>query len=159
MDKLTMHLQIILIGLSGLLSSCGIFYIDPPEEWINVDYKNDLNSIIEIRFEPDSLVLSENILIGSEVLEPLSSWTQTDFENYGDDEKNIATIVDEYLNFTIQLYQSDSLVKTWEGPPGCYGDSIHSPFNYDSWEIRPVESSPKNVVGTITFTITEDDLE
>ena len=159
LDKLTMHLQTTLIGLSGLLSSCGIFSIDPQEEWINVDYKNDLNSTIEIRFEPDSLILSENILIGSEVLEPLSSWTQTDFVNNGDDKKNIETIVDEYLNFTIQLYQSDSLVKVWEDPPGYYGDSIHSPFNYDSWEIRPVESNPENVVGAVTFIITEEDLK
>ncbi len=38
MDKLTMHLRIILIGLSGLLSSCGIFSIDPQE----LEYQREL---------------------------------------------------------------------------------------------------------------------
>jgi len=159
MDKLTMHLRIILIGLSSLLTSCGIFSIDPPQEKINANYENTLSDTIEINFKPDSSVLTDNILIGNKVLEPLSIWTQIDFVNNDDNQRNIETIVDVYSGFTIELYQSDSLIKVWQGPPGNYGDSIHSPFNYDSWEIRPAESKSPNVVGAVTFTIIEEDLE
>jgi len=154
-----MHLRIILIGLSSLLTGCGIFSIDPPQEWIDVEYENNLNYQIEIKFHPDSTVLNTNALIGTKVLDPSSVWVQTDFVNNEDELRNIQTIVDEYESFTIELYRSDSLVKAWDGRPGNYGDSIHSPFNYDSWEVKSVNDRGPNTVGAVTFTITEEDLK
>ena len=94
------------------------------------------------------------------MISPLQSVIQLEFvANDSNDSDNIEKAGKFYNDFSIELYQSDSLVKVWGGPSGYYGDSIHSPFNYDSWEIRPVESNPQNIIGAVAFTISEEDLE
>ena len=162
MDKLTMHLQTILTGLSILIatSGCGFLAWDEPEEKLRIVYENESSDTILLKFVQDNLNKIDYSWEDSLVISPLKSVIQLEFvANDSNDSDNIEKAGKFYKDFSIGLYQSDALVKTWEGPPGYYGDSIHSPFNYDSWEIRPVESNPENIVGAVTFTITEEDLE
>lgn len=155
-----MHLRIILIGLSSLLTACGIFSIDPPNDKHEINFENGADENISVVFETDSLTRSQfEVDEDSVILSPLSIYTLTKFVGEETEIETIEEAVDYQSIYTIKLYTSDSLIKVWEGTPDYYGDSIHSPFNYDSWEIRPVDENPENVVGAVTFTIKEEDLK
>ncbi len=156
-----MHLRTILIGLNILLfmSGCGFLAWDEPDDKLTITVVNQTEESILIIANPkDNSVLKADWK-DSISLKPQKSEIQFTFvkEDLGND-YNIELAVDFYRNFIINV--NDTIVQKWEGgTPGYYGDSIHSPFNYDSWEIRPVESNPENVVGAVTFTITEEDLK
>jgi len=55
---------------------------------------------------------------------------------------------------TVMLYNKDSLLTTWYGPPQSLGDSISHFYNYDSWEVELVDNEY-----IIEFTIYESDLK
>jgi len=151
MDKLTMHLRIILIGLSSMLSGCGIFSIDPPELEYKENYKNETSSPIYIIFENSSF--KDSLFI--------NSYTTVNKEIFVDGEQEpIIEIVDGFSRYDviIKLFTTEKK-KEWTKPSGSFGDSINSPFNYDSWVYEPLENDSTGAVGQITFTITEDDLE
>lgn len=112
-----------------------------------------------IKFIPDSSVKIDFYFPYSLTILPKDVKNHRSFVDDKDYEMNLENTVNGYSHFSIELYQSDSLVKVWEGSPGNYGDSIHSPFNYDSWEIKSTESKSPNVVGAVAFTITEEDLK
>ena len=62
------------------------------------------------------------------------------------------------------LTKSKQLINEWSPPIGSFGDSINSPFNYDSWEASAydevVETSGWEFIhGELIFTITNEDLE
>jgi hypothetical protein len=154
-----MHFRIILIGLSGLLTGCGIFSIDPPTDWLDVDFQNDTDNQILIKFIPDSSVTIDYYFSDSLIILEKNVTNHRSFVDDKDYEMNLENTVEGYSSFSIELYQSDSLVKVWDGPSGYFGDSIHSPFNYDSWEIKPVDDRGPNTVSAITFTITEEDFK
>jgi len=54
----------------------------------------------------------------------------------------------------IQIYKSDTLVKTWDGPAQSMGDTIHHFYNYDSWDVELTGTKY-----TLVFSILESDLE
>ena len=124
-----------------------------------LNLKNSTASTVLIVLNTDSLTRSQFetfedslVLVADDVFVPF------DFVAEYNDESVVEAV--EILEiYTIKIYESNVILKIWEGPSDYYGDSIHSPFNYDSWEIRPVEENPENVVGAVTFTITEEDLE
>ncbi len=58
----------------------------------------------------------------------------------------------------VKIYRNDSLKVTWEGPAADLPDSVHSFFNYNSWEIKLTPDVPGQT-GTINFYIEETDLE
>ena len=160
MNKLIVRLPIILIGLSLLLfSGCRLTDIDPPEKHYLERYLN--SSIKEITIvlknsNTSSIVKSFTISKGNEENGLYSgiAFTGGDkpIENYVD---NLS-----YASINkIELYVGNSLVKEWNGPSGNFGNSINSPFNYDSWSFKPIESTGNNVVGKIIFTITNEDIE
>ena len=59
---------------------------------------------------------------------------------------------------TVRLLVENNVIKEWTGPRS-YDDSIHSPFNCDSWVFEALEPDARNVVGKMTFTITDEDLK
>jgi len=56
--------------------------------------------------------------------------------------------------YQVQIYKSDTLVKTWDGPAQSMGDAIHHFYNYDSWSVELID---KEYV--LVFSILESDLE
>ena len=62
-----------------------------------------------------------------------------------------------------KLYVGDKLIKEWTGPSGSFGDTINSPYNYDSWEVvkydEAVQIEGWEVIhGELVFTISNEDL-
>jgi len=162
MHKLTTHLRIITIGLSIFLtiSSCGLLLWDEPVEKHSINYINATQEIKTLVISTDSLTRAQFVVHeDSTILNPTTTYTQVNFVGDSDVLSTIREAVDYINSYVIKVYQADSLIKEWNGTPGYYGDSINSPFNYDSWEIVPVEDNPENIVGAVTFTITDEDLK
>lgn len=61
----------------------------------------------------------------------------------------------DFLVGKLRVYRGDSLLVTWKGPAQDLPDSVHSPFNYNSWDYWLIDGSDGN--GIIQFTITEED--
>ncbi len=156
MHKLTMRLQIILIGLSVIfLNGCALFSYDEPDELYLIEYSNFSKKDITLVLRNVTAEISESYTIkpgnigGSNNGLPLGS---NPTKGYLDDL--------DRSNVKIELYTEDEqLVKEWIGPPDNFGDSINSPFNYDSWKFESLTPDAKNVVGKVTFTITDEDLD
>ena len=159
MNKLIVRLPIILIGLSLLLfSGCILTEIDPPEKWAVVKFLNSSGEDVIIKMINHPI--SNN---GSDIIINIDSMNEEGSNDYVFGEKNA---IDSYFSILgnddktrIELYVGNSLVKEWNGPSGNFGNSINSPFNYDSWSFKPIESTGNNVVGKIIFTITNEDIE
>ncbi len=110
MNKLTMHLRIILIGLSGLLSSCGIFSIDPPTDKHEINFENGADENILVVFKTDSLTRSQfEVDEDSIILSPLSIYTHTEFVGEDTEPETIKEAVDYQSIYTIKLYTSEIL--------------------------------------------------
>lgn len=159
MHKLIMHGRIMLIGLSmGLyLSGCILFNIDPPNKNYIEKYRNSSNK--EITIVMKKMTSTEVIEISTISQGKESSLHIDSYFNGGDTPIN--GYVDDLVRGEIkkiELYVEGLLVKEWVEPPGFFGDSINSPFNYDSWVFEALKPDDRNVVGKITFTITDDDL-
>ena len=80
--------------------------------------------------------------------------------------KNSISIYDtnDFEECKFQMYLGEELINEWSPPTGSFGDSINSPFNYDSWEASAydevVETSGWEFIhGELIFTITNEDLE
>ena len=153
MDKLTMHLRIILIGLSISLFFSGRRFLawDYPELEYKENYKNETSLPIYIIFENSSF--KDSLFI--------NSYTTVNKEIFVDGEQEpISEIVDGFSRYDviIKLFTTEKK-KEWTKPSGNFGDSINSPFNYDAWVYESLENDSTGAVGQITFTITEDDLK
>jgi len=154
MHKLIVYMQVTLIGLRKnslasiiALALLGLMACSPEEAFqFNDRYlKNSTDSTVSyVRFLNRPSSIDSSIV----VIPPQSIFDKGSFNLLDDDQYNGAETF-AYKTAKVQLYVSDSLVKTWEGPGGAYGDSINSPFNYDSWVYED---------DGITFTITEDDI-
>ena len=159
MNKLITRLPIILISLSLLLfSGCRLTEIDPPAKWAVVKFLNssDEDVIVKMINHP----ISYN---GSDIIINIDSMNEEGSSEYVFGEKNA---IDSYFSILggndktrIELYAGNSLVKEWTPPSGNFGNSINSPFNYDSWKFESIEPTGNNVVGKIIFTITNEDIE
>ncbi|MCF8226043.1 MAG: hypothetical protein K9J30_09200 [Bacteroidales bacterium] len=55
----------------------------------------------------------------------------------------------------ISIVWNDTFKHTWYGPPREMPDSIHSFFNYNSWDVI---AGPESTTGFVRFTILEADL-
>jgi len=150
---------IIMIGLSIFFStsSCGLLLWDEADDKLRIELVNLTEWPISIVGKPnDSSVFNFN---WKDSLRLNSGQSQVQFTYVAEDldsDSNIELAVGFYDKFII--FKNDTVAQQWNGTLGYYGDSINSPFNYDSWEIVPVEDSPENIVGAVTFTITDEDL-
>ena len=86
--------------------------------------------------------------------------------NFNENDTPKGFVIDSYFSILgsddetrIELYVGNSLVKEWTPPSGYFGNSINSPFNYNSWKFESIEPTGNNVVGKIIFTITNEDIE
>ena len=150
-----MRLPIIMIGLSTiLLSGCP----GNPREYYHQNFKNMSGSEIHIIIIGDVLYPGDDTLViaANETKTRLDLVAERDADGDGVLRQNIDNL--DYLSDTIKLIMENKIKKQWTGPICHYGDSINSPFNYDSWDFESLNPDPKNVLGKVTFTITDDDL-
>lgn len=176
MNKLIKPIITILIGLN--LVSC-----DPYESFVNPLYvqgiKNDSDQEIMLIFEvfysweEDSIIDTMMIAPQSKYLGidkfyyfniPIAGEEESDFierniSNYYNRDSPVIDVAPLY-----KLYVQDQLIKQWGLPTGSFGDSINSPFNYDSWEASAYDEVVKTsgwvfIHGELIFTITNEDLE
>ncbi len=154
MHKLTMRLQIILIGLSViLLNGCALFSYDPPVEYYEGYFYNKASSEVEIIFKKKE-GMTDTILVPSN---ETRLWGDFAKDDNLPSRQVVEILYDEDL--AIGLSTNNTEKQEWIGPSGNFGDSINSPFNYDSWVFEALTPDAKNIVGKITFTITDADLE
>ncbi|MDB2317395.1 hypothetical protein N9V23_01400 [Flavobacteriales bacterium] len=178
MNKLIKPLIVTLIGLS--LSSC-----DPEVTFIGPVYtqtiQNDSDQAIKwLRYsltvfnnQGEDLVLKSDTTIvaphtrmfgvykGHYFPTPEVGEEETDFKercisNFNHYPYSIDTPI-------FKLYVGDELINEWMGPSDYLGDTINSPYNYDSWEViaydKVLDVEGVEVVhGELVFTITNDDL-
>ena len=158
MDKLITRLLIILIGLSPLLfSGCRLTEIDPPEKWAVVKFLNSSGEDVIIKMINHPISYN-----GRDIIINIDSMIEEGSNEYIFGEKNA---INSYFSILgsddktrIELYVGNSLVKEWTPPSGNFGNSINSPFNYNSWKFESIEPTGNNVVGKIIFTITNEDI-
>lgn len=158
MHKLTMHLPIILIGLSlFMFSGCGLTDIDPPEKRSVVKFLNSSNQNVTFKLINHPLSGNDNDIIINVV-----SMSEEGNNEYVYEEKAIDeyfSIISSDSDIRIELYLENNIVKVWTPPSGSFGNDINSPFNYDSWKFESIKPTGNNVVGKIVFTITNADIE
>jgi len=160
MKRLISHFPIILIGLSLLICfGCVLTEIDPPEKHYLEKYLNFSNETITIKM----LDVSEMIVVKSFLLpsgDERSGLYQDLYFNGGDNPvKNYIDDLSRSNIKRIEIYLGDIMVKEWIlEPSGNYGMGENNPFNYDSWVFEKIEPTGNNIVGKITFTITNDDI-
>ena len=156
MYKLTMRGRIILIGLSTSLYLSGscIFLMDPPDKLYQENFKNISDAEIQIVFISNSKIVENDTI----VISPNKTKKRGEF--VADDQPIMKNASDfDFFDYTIKLILEDDEIKQeWLGPAGSFGDHINSPFNHDSWLFEALNPDERNVVGKITFTITDDDL-
>ena len=151
-----MRLPIILIGLSTiLLSGCP----RKSDKIYHQNFKNISGSeihiivISDVTFQEDDTL----VIVANEIKTRRIFPTDPDADVNEAIRQNIHDL--DYLSDTIKLIMENKIKKQWTGPICHYGDSINSPFNYDSWDFKRLNpDDSKNVIGEITFTITDDDL-
>ena len=155
MRKLTMLSIIIMIGLSGLFTSCNLLFWDEPTDWLDVYYVNNTNADISLVFSADTAkVEQDSIVIASSARYFVKRVAEEDELIF-----NLQELVAKFSGDSISLYKSELFVKTWDTIPGSYGDTVHNFFNYDSWKLSPINGDDPNLVGEIIFTITDEDLK
>jgi hypothetical protein len=158
MHKLITHGTITLIGLSCiLLTGCpgNPFAIDPPPEeskFFLEEFFNSTSADIELVLLGDTIAIESNDSIAHS---EFATTTLMDNKIILDD---WFTGYSETQNNSISLLMDGQLKKNWKGIMESQGLMINSPFNYDSWIITSWNPDANNVVGKITFTITDDDL-
>ena len=153
-----------------LVCSCrGVYFLDGMRIiriWEKSIFNNS-NAFIEIVFLNNKLnnknnpnVPEGNRYLAKDTLNIKPGQEITHYEFSGvNDEETLILAVDLYSDDTIRLFKNDIFVREWIGPPGNFGDSINSPFNYDSWVLESLDSDASDIVGKITFTITDEDLK
>ncbi|WP_320002675.1 hypothetical protein [Shiella aurantiaca] len=161
MHKWMRHLPIILIGLIStfIFQGCNLFMFDPPTEWHRVEFENLSSHEIKLTFKANE---GKNTIIHWEDSFYIGSMVSYSVFNLVGDEAEKATIEkasNEFKDVIITLYIGSDSVKSWKGSSDYFEDTINSPFNYNSWEIRSVPKNPQNIVGAVTFTISDEDLQ
>ena len=172
MNKLIKPIITILIGLN--LVSC-----DPYESFVNPVYvqgiKNDSDQEIMLIFEI-FYSWEEDSIIDTMMIAPQSKYLGIDkyYYNIPKAGEEDSDFIERNISYNLhladgktpsyKLYVQDQLIKQWDFPTGSFGDSINSPFNYDSWEASAydevVETSGWEFIhGELIFTITNEDLE
>ncbi len=161
MKKLIKRLIFILIGLS--LSQCNLFKgEDLTKEFYNGIYDNQSIKDIKLLFYKGN---TDNDLKISRTLKLKSKKDSIYYDQFstGDIKESINFIIDDVNGTKIELYTGDSLVKTWNGPHGDYGNE-KNPYNYNSWiqevfDLAIEKPSGDSILGNYTFTIIDEDLE
>ena len=174
MNKLIMPLIFTLIGLN--LSSCDpeITIIDPV---YTQAIKNDSDQEIKwlfhsLAYRPEELVLVVDTMIIAPLTKSLGIYQGHFYSPLGDGQEefdfieNTISVYNDSVIFKqckFQLYVGEEFIKEWNRPSGYFGDTINSPFNYDSWEViaydKVLDVEGVEVVhGELVFTITNDDL-
>ncbi len=176
MNKLILPLIVILIGLN--LSSCDpeITIIDPVYtqaikndsdqeiKWLFYALKTNVEGTPVLKI--DTIFIAPNakslgISEGYFFSKPHDGQEESDFV------ENCISIYNSYPfnneSCKYQLYVGDEVINEAMGPSGYFGDTINSPFNYDSWEViaydKVLDVEGVEVVhGELVFTITNDDL-
>jgi len=158
MNKLTMPLPIILIGLSlFLFTGCILFNIDPPMKWCTVNFLNASKHNIIVKMINHPLSGDD-----TDILIPIESSSEEGTKEFVYENNPIEeyfSIIADNSDVKIEIYLGNIIIKQWNGSSGSFGDSINSPFNYDSWFFESMKPTGKNIVGKIVFTITDEDIE
>jgi hypothetical protein len=154
MNKLTTHLTIILIGLSLIILTACPFRGDAPDEHYNQDFANTSNEEISLIFNS----VRNKGLNDTLIIEPNQRETRIVFVATEKEAVENAVYHLDYDDYNVSIYINGELKKSWEGPPAYKGDSINSPFNYDSWELELNGSDSQNK-GAVVFTISNSDIE
>lgn len=151
---------ITLIGLN-LLTGCNIFGWTPPEEWFEEVYRNQSSKkvFITLVIKGKSKDYTEKVVINADTEQLLRRFPLS--ETGGEGKK----IINQRVQNTSPLYKKiivknseGNVLKEWEGiAPDYLGQDVNSPFNYDSWVYKPLNSS--NSIGKIIFTITDEDFK
>jgi hypothetical protein len=175
MNKLIRPLLVILIGLS--LSSCDpeeTFHLNGYTQTIKNDSDHEITWLYHrLANKKEDLVLKSDTTIvaphtrmfgvykGHYFPTPEVGEEETDFKercisNFNHYPYSIDTPI-------FKLYVGDELINEWMGPSDYLGDTINSPYNYDSWEViaynKVLDVEGVEVVhGELVFTITNDDL-
>jgi len=141
------HKLIISIILLIGMSACCRFLAceDVIGERINVLFENDTYNSIKLK---RNATYDDSVIYEIDAREKFFAIKNFSIED-SDSRNGIESIALKSEKF--ELYVSDELVRTWEGPGGSYGDTLNSPFNYDSWEYDAIQDA-------IIFTITNDDI-
>ncbi|PCI31155.1 MAG: hypothetical protein COB60_12580 [Flavobacteriaceae bacterium] len=157
-NKLIMRLPIILIGLSlFLLTGCILFNIDPPQKWCTVKFLNTSKHDIIVKMINHPLSGDDTA-----ILIPIESSREEGTKEFVYENNAIEeyfSIIADNSDVKIEIYLGNIIVKQWNGSSGSFGDSINSPFNYDSWVFESIKPTGENIVGEIVFTITDEDIE
>ena len=175
MNKLIMPLIFTLIGLN--LSSCDpeITIIDPVYtqaikndsdqeiKWLFYALKTNVEGTPVLKI--DTIFIAPNakslgISEGYFFSKPHDGQEESDFI------ENTISVYNDSVIFKqckFQLYVGEEFIKEWNRPSGYFGDTINSPYNYDSWEViaydKVLDVEGVEVVhGELVFTITNDDL-
>ena len=174
MNKLTVPLIVTLIGLN--LSSC-----DPEHTFHEHVYtqaiKNDSDQEIKWVFQSLAYKLEELVLdVDTMIIAPHTKSlgiSQGHFYSPLDDDQqefdfieNTISVYNDSAFFKqckFQLYVGEELIKEWNRPAGFFGDTLNSPYNYDSWEVFKYDKVVKGegwifIHGELVFTISNEDL-
>jgi hypothetical protein len=152
MHKLITLGTITLIGLSSImLTGCpgNPLSIDELDESYEVYYDNQSSEVIVIQ-ESSRLIQLE-----------IEAGFRKEYSFFVGDSDGGQPPIQKYVDLIgdkVTITVEGSIKKEWEKPAGSFGNNVNSPFNYDSWMLELLEPDANNVVGKITFTITDDDL-
>lgn len=144
-------LILMMIGLNILVSSCGIFSIDKIDDNFLQKYENQTSKNIEIVFIGNSV--SDTVRIS-----PNSFFVST--IGFSSTENNaVQEFVDDLdrSDIRVNLYANELFIIQWLPPAGSFGDTLNTPFNYNSWLYEPIENRGATK-GQIIFTISDADL-
>ena len=169
MNKWITHGRIIPIGLSLLLSGCILFGWELLEKSrVQQEYANDSGSDVTLVFTyfkaySKDTVLHDTLTLISKGFDVHVRGGRGEFASEGEVDRE--TICREMFHIdgydssrTVRLLVGNNVIKEWTGPRS-YDDSIHSPFNCDSWVFEALERDARDIVGKMTFTITDEDLK
>jgi len=153
--KLIPILRSILIGLSVILlftlESC---WQKNDDYWFDINIENltSLDLSVVVGKDPDLLPNRCFFDIQSKEFHRWSS-----FGTDGSVQDIHQNLFGQYIPFDTQInfYNNGVLVKQWNGPAKDLPEEQHDFYNYNSWEIECLDDDS----GTITFTITDADLE
>ena len=180
MNKLIKPIITILIGLNLVSCDPYISFVEPV--YVGA-FNNNSDQEIMLIFKKFTFHAGDYFLIlDTMMIAPQSKYLVIDvdhglyfplFEAEEEESDFIERAISNYYNrYTpsidetplYKLYVQDQLIKQWGLPTGSFGDSINSPFNYDSWEASEYDEVIKTdafeeIYGELIFTITNEDLE
>ncbi len=134
--------------------------IEPKANNYEVWVHNTTSASISLNFEDTYEVYPKEQQL---LITAYDSTNQFNFSPFGFNNSDaiqdpIKQLLDNFSIIRTFVYRNDSLKVTWKGPAADLPDSVHSFFNYNSWEIKLTPDVPGQT-GTINFYIEEADLE